>query len=310
MNAELGNNSVVSTSSYSNMAINYQLLTGMSREDEQNFGTTIGFSKDEPLSMRYLSVANGTGLGEVNNIITRPNFDPTLGYGASAYQQNQGRLNRMINSTSYDVAMENTENLAQVIASGKNYSQRDALVQNPGVITGRVVNYYTIAMIPLHMLCDLFAKMPLVKRAYLKITLNLNANCSTTIVNNATGTHFVSPYMNSPISITGKVGFNAGATALTTSCMLSIGVAKILFRNYIFSSDIKFLPIICMFIRFISKLRIYVFIENVNTSSKVSRFHVISDAKCCSRRFVFSSADKRYYSCEKTNWNSTIKFYF
>ena len=29
MNAELGNNSVVSTSSYTNMAINYQLLTGM-----------------------------------------------------------------------------------------------------------------------------------------------------------------------------------------------------------------------------------------------------------------------------------------
>ena len=113
MNVELGNNSVVSTSSYSNMAINYQLLTGMSREDEQNFGTTIGFSKDEALSMRYLAAANSTGLGEVNNVITRPNFDPAAGYGASAYLQNQGRLNRMINSTSYDVAMENTENLAQ-----------------------------------------------------------------------------------------------------------------------------------------------------------------------------------------------------
>ena len=34
----------------------------MSREDEQNFGTTIGFSKDEALSMRYLLVANATGL--------------------------------------------------------------------------------------------------------------------------------------------------------------------------------------------------------------------------------------------------------
>ena len=146
---------VVSTSSYSNIAINYQLLTGMSREDEQNFGTTVGFSKDEPLSMRYLSVANGAGLGEVNNTITRPNFDPAAGYGGSAYLQNQGRLNRMINSTSYDIAMENTENLAQVIASGKNYSQIDAIVQNPGVITGTVVNYYIIATIPLHVRsCD------------------------------------------------------------------------------------------------------------------------------------------------------------
>ena len=150
MNVELGNNSVVSTSSYSNMAINYQLLTGMSREDEQNFGTTIGFSKDEALSMRYLPATNSTGLGEVNNVITRPNFDPALGYGGSAYVQNQGRLNRMINSTSYDVAMENTENLAQVIASGKNFSQRDAVVVNPGT----VVNYYIIATIPLHIQRD------------------------------------------------------------------------------------------------------------------------------------------------------------
>ena len=236
MNAELGNNSVVSTSSYTNMAINYQLLTCMSREDELNFGTTIGFSKDEALSMRYLGVANGVSLGEVNNIITKVAFDPSAGYGASGYLQNQGRLNRMINSTSYDVAMETTENLAQVIGSGKNYSQSDAIVQNPGVVTGTVVNYYIIATIPLHNLCDLFAKMPLVKGAYLKITLNLNANCSTTIVNNAAGTSFVSvtsssqngvvPYMISPLSVTGGTGFNTGATVPTSSCMLSIGVAK------------------------------------------------------------------------------------
>ena len=142
----------------------------------------------------------------------------------------------MINSTSYDVAMETTENLPQVIASGKNYSQRDAIVQNPGGITGTVVNYYIIATIPLHYLCDLFAKMPLVKGAYLKGCVNLNANRSTTIVNNATGTNFVSatsssqnevfPYMIFPISITGGVGFNTGATVPCSGCMLSIGVAK------------------------------------------------------------------------------------
>ena len=121
INAELGNDSVVSTSSYSNMAINYQLLTSMSREDELNFGTTIGFSKDEALSMRYLGAANGNGLGEVNNITTKVAFDPSAGYGASGYLQNQGQLYRMINSTSDDVAMETTENLPEVIAGGKNY---------------------------------------------------------------------------------------------------------------------------------------------------------------------------------------------
>ena len=192
-----------------------------------------------------LAAANGTGLGEVNNIITKVAFDPAAGYGASGYLQNQGRLNRMINSTSYDVAMETTENIAQVIASGKNFSQRDNIVANPGVVTGTVINYYIIATIPLHILCDLFAKMPLVKGAYLKITLNLNANCSTTIVNNAQGTNFVSvtsssqngvvPYMISPISTAGGTGFNTSGTIATSSCMLSIGVAKNSFSGTTYS---------------------------------------------------------------------------
>ena len=183
MNVELGNNSVVATSAYSNMAINYQLLTSMSREDEHNLGTSIGFAKDEPLSMRYIAAgSNVLGLGEINNVITRPNFDPAAGYGLSSFTQNTGRLTRMINSTSYDPAQETTESVQNVIASGKNYSQRDNVVAGAGVAGGTVVNYYIKATIPLNILSDLFAKMPLVKGAYLKITLNLNASCSSTML--------------------------------------------------------------------------------------------------------------------------------
>ena len=140
MNVELGNNSVVATSAYSNMAINYQLLTSMSREDEQNLGTTIGFAKDEALSMRYIAAGpNVIGLGEINNVITRP--DPAAGYGFSSVTQNTGRLTRMVNSTSYDPAQETTESIQNVIASGKNYSQRDNVTAGAGVNTGTVVNY-------------------------------------------------------------------------------------------------------------------------------------------------------------------------
>ena len=97
MNVELGNNSVVR-------------LEKMNSILEQQLGL---------VKMRYLGVENATGLGEVNTIIAMIAFTPTDGYGAPGYLQNQGRLNGMINSTSYDVAMETSENLAQVIASGK-----------------------------------------------------------------------------------------------------------------------------------------------------------------------------------------------
>ena len=235
MNVELGNNSVVATSAYSNMAINYQLLTSMSREDEQNLGSTIGFAKDEALSMRYIAAGpNVLGLGEINNVITRPNFDPALGYGLSSFTQNTGRLTRMINSTSYDPAQETTESIQNVIASGKNYSQRDNVIAGAGVNTGSVVNYYITATIPLNILSDLFAKMPLVKGAYLKITLNLNAGCSSTMLLNPAGNAFTSvasssqngvvPYMVSPCITT--QGLHAVGAAACTSMMLSIGVAR------------------------------------------------------------------------------------
>ena len=235
MNVELGNNSVVATSAYSNMAINYQLLTSMSREDEHNLGTSIGFAKDEPLSMRYIAAgSNVLGLGEINNVTTRPNFDPAAGYGLSSFTQNTGRLTRMINSTSYDPAQETTESVQNVIASGKNYSQRDNVVAGAGVAGGTVVNYYIKATIPLNMLSDLFAKMPMVKGAYLKITLNLNAGCNSTMLLNAAGNSYTSvssssqngvvPYMISPCITT--QGLNAIGTAACTSMMLSMGVAR------------------------------------------------------------------------------------
>ena len=217
------------------MAINYQLLTSMSREDEHNLGTSIGFAKDEPLSMRYIAAgSNVLGLGEINNVITRPNFDPAAGYGLSSFTQNTGRLPRMINSTFYDPAQETTESVQNVIASGKNYSQRDNVVAGAGVAGGTVVNYYIKATIPLNILSDLFAKMPLVKGAYLEITLNLNASCSSTMLLNAAGNSYTSvssssqngvvPYMISPCITT--QGLNAIGTAACTSMMLSMGVAR------------------------------------------------------------------------------------
>ena len=181
LNAELSNNSVVATTSYTNMAINYNLLTSMSAEDEKNLGPTIGFAKDDVLSMRYNGAANVNGLGECNTTISRPNFDPNLGFGLSSFTHNSGRLARQMNSTSYDIAMRNTESVQHIIASGKNYSQRDAIVVNPGVATGVVVNYYIIATIPLSILSDLFQKMPQVRGSYLKLTLNLNTGCTSTL---------------------------------------------------------------------------------------------------------------------------------
>jgi hypothetical protein len=91
MQIECTNNSVVSTISYTNMAINYKLLTEMSTNDTATMASTINFAKDDPLSISYQGVPSAQGLGECNNTINQQLFNPTQGYAKSAFSQNKGR---------------------------------------------------------------------------------------------------------------------------------------------------------------------------------------------------------------------------
>ena len=227
MNIECTNNSVVSVMSYSNLAINFKLLTTMSTDDVANLGPSLGFAKDDALGVSYQSgAASAQGLGECNNIITPSVFNPTTGYGKTQFNQNKGRLERMI-STSYDPAATG-ETTANLSAAGKNFSQRDG-----NGADGKVVNWNVLANIPLGVLSDFFAKFPLCKGAYLRITLNLNTNCSTQMTVNGAGQYTavstssqngVVPYMISPIGA--GSGLDIGGTTAATGLELSIGIAR------------------------------------------------------------------------------------
>ena len=232
MSVEISNNSVVSTTSYTNMHINYKLLTSMSLDDERNFGPSIGFVKDDSQSLRYVTADSAYGLGETNNSIVKSLF-AALGYNQSSSFANTGRLQRMQQSTSYDPVMKTNETIANVIASGKNYCQRDSIAAATGVNTGTIVNYYITATLPLNILSDLFAKLPLVKGMYLKIVLNLNTNCSSSMVLavgklyksvTSSSQNNVIPFMIS-LCITTQ-GLNAVGAVACTSLQASIAVAK------------------------------------------------------------------------------------
>ena len=242
MSVEISNNSVVSTTSYTNMHINYKLLTTMSVDDERNFGPSIGFVKDDAQSLRYVSADPAYGLGEMNNTIVKSLFDPALGYNQSSSFANTGRLQRMQQSTSYDPLMKTNETIANVIASGKNYCQRDSIAAATGANTGTVVNHYITATLPLNILSDLFAKLPLVKGMYLKIVLNLNTNCSSSMVLGegklyksvtSSSQNNVIPFMISPCITT--QGLNAVGAVACTSLQASIAVAKNSFSGTTYS---------------------------------------------------------------------------
>ena len=223
---EVTNNAVVSTMSYSGAYINYKLATTMSTDDVENLAPSIGFAKDTALAINYQGASSAIGLGECNNIIAPTMFNPTAGYAKSSYTQNKGRLARM-EQTSYDPASTG-ESVASIIASGKNYVQKDGLGAG-----GVSVSHNILANIPLTLLSDFFAKLGLVKGAYIRLTLNLNVNCTSTMSINGAGQftsvstssiNGVVPYMISPIGA--GQGLDIGGTTQSTGLQLSIGIAK------------------------------------------------------------------------------------
>ena len=69
MSVEITNAQVVSLTNFSNLDINYKLLTTCSLEDERNFLPSINFHKDTAESIMYAGAASAVGVGEYNNVI-------------------------------------------------------------------------------------------------------------------------------------------------------------------------------------------------------------------------------------------------
>jgi hypothetical protein len=225
LQVECTNNSVTSVMQYSNVMMNFKNLTEMSVDDTNNYGASIGFQKDDVIGTSYQAAASAQGLGTCNNIIKASAFDPSLGYGKSDFNQNKGRLERM-KTSSYDPS-QTGESPQSLALTGKSFCQTD------GLALGKVINYYTVANLPLAFLADFFMKFPLCKGMYLKIILNLNCNCSSTMTVDANGlfTSVVSssqngqvPYMISPIN--GSNGLNIQTATPVTKMELSIGIAR------------------------------------------------------------------------------------
>jgi len=227
MSVEITNCQVVSTTNYTNLDINYKLLTTCSREDELNFLPSINFHKDTAESINYLGAADTIAVGEYNNVIKPSLWTSDTGWGKTGWNSNAGRLQRMMN-TSFDPANTLngsggsklvTENATKAV--GKNY------YTNNSVNTDNV--HYITATLPLKIIHDLFRKMPLVKGAYMRLILNLNTQCQSviTIAASKFSTYATtSPNQTFPLMISPMATTNGFVVNGTTSITTGIGIAK------------------------------------------------------------------------------------
>ena len=75
LSVELGNNQVVNITNFSNLDINYQLLSSMSSDTLNNFAPSLGFNPDTYTSIRHAPAASIYGVGECNNVIDEALFN-------------------------------------------------------------------------------------------------------------------------------------------------------------------------------------------------------------------------------------------
>lgn len=227
MSVEITNCQTVNLTNLSNLDINFRLLTSSGISDERNFLPSINFAKDSAETITYqgTGTANGTGLGECNNVIKQSVFTSATGYGATGFgSSNVGRVER-IRNTSFDPSgctQSVYTSLASLNASGKNYVKQTGTTD---------VTYYILATIPLKICHDIFRKLPLTKGMYMRLTLNLNTQCQSVISIGGTGTTYTGysttsvsnqfPCMMSPLG-TG----NGAVLTSATSATLSLGIGK------------------------------------------------------------------------------------
>jgi hypothetical protein len=230
ISVEITNCQVVSLTSFSNLDINYKLISKSSFEDVQNLQTTMGFTKDTAESISYRGQASQTALGELNNVIADALFSPTNVFGG-ALNVNKGRQQRMVN-TSFnpnDTKAANFCNQSSCNSVAKNYCN---------LATGAAATdtlYYITATIPLRFLHDIFVKLPLSKGIYMRLIVNTNTQCISTIgtTYNSTGPVYnfssvstssqngVFPCMISPV---GAVGGGSGFNTTTASDTVKVGL--------------------------------------------------------------------------------------
>lgn len=171
---EYNNRSVVSLTPFSNIYTTFRLLTKLSQDDVEKYGSLIGFFKDTPTSVRYEGVgASPFGHGSINNRnITQA--AATVADWASVVNggYNEGFFKRQLTTTATNPAVAPTSGFfstASASAIGYNYFLKGTVANN---VDSKW--WFVLATIRLKDLTDFFAKLPLVKGAFIKFQLNTN----------------------------------------------------------------------------------------------------------------------------------------
>jgi hypothetical protein len=221
---------------YCNMWNSFKLMTSLSWNDVWTQGATIGFFPDDPLAFKFIKngTATASGMGVCNNTTTLA--DPTtfgafndyrLGKGNEGFVKRQQYINFDADGASgdgtYGADLLSSSSSSQIWKSYISNKINGVNATTPGVFQISIM-----ATIYLKHLHSFFSSIPLLKGAYMKLTLNLN-NATTrfnttagimTLVSVSNAVGGVNPLMIAD-STAGQGGVALGASTYTAN--ISVG---------------------------------------------------------------------------------------
>jgi len=216
---------VIQQTPFINMWNSFKLMTSLSWQDVASFGSTMGFYPDDPLSWSYEVAANQTGKGVCNNTNMAPPFNllrTKVGLSSTAGATNDAIGALRNNDNQFRSGLGNEGFLRRQLyvnydpdalcgtttsqyGGGTSPSLTNPVALRNGVATALwkshifnkvdsgaaangVLQIAIMGFIHLRHIHSFFNQIPLIKGAFMKLTLNLN-NCSTNFTCVGTGTN-------------------------------------------------------------------------------------------------------------------------
>lgn len=177
ISVEYNNVSVVQLTPFTNFYVSYKLMTQSSWNDVIKNGSTNLFIPDTPTSMSFNGTATngGTGNGVCNNQDSGSTTTTSMSGQFQMDQCNAGLRQRQL-LTCYDPNPTGNPSYSANFMSQQtcNTVGKDYYVDGGVADPNAVKVWYVMATIRLKDVCDFFDKMPLVKGAFIKLTINTN----------------------------------------------------------------------------------------------------------------------------------------
>ena len=181
---DYNNTNVVQLQPFTNAYVSYKMMTGWGQDQLKKWGAQSGFQPDTAGASMFAAGANANGNGTSCNVPLDPIIQYVYTGARPLVQSNEGFRKRL--EVTACPATGYGGNPSLVTAAAHNTIAKSYFDTDGAAAEDRIYRWHILASIRLCDLCDFFKQMPLVRGAFLRLTINYNS-CTQSVTSVAVG---------------------------------------------------------------------------------------------------------------------------